>query len=242
MTPRSVAYNRRPMPKKSSPQRDAEQRSEARRRARLAAQGRTEDEEQDEVDPAPARSPALPFLQRIFPPAAPLPGKPLPLTGFTYSGRLRPIVLGGWLIRQNLLAGVLMGVLWAASYILVSQYSTSIVGTVASFVSFGSLVAAGWLGWQRPWFYGFVAAVVGYLLYAPYFAFAYAHNPASNPTDLHYVAPSQVAMYLATNGAVQAGIGALAGFYGGYLRRRLADPASRQAAAARQSSTGRRRR
>lgn len=221
------------MSKKTAAQRDAERRAEARRRSRLVAQGRVIEEEDDEPEAAPARAPSMSFLQRIFPPAAPLPGKPSPLTGFTYTGRLRPIVLAGWLIRMDLPAGVLMGVLWAGSYILVGQSAGSLVGTVASFVSFGSLVAAGWLGWRRPWFYGFAAAVIGYLLYAPYFLFAYARDPASDPTSPTYVAASQVATYLFTNGVLQGAIGALAGFYGGYLRRRIADPATRQASATR---------
>lgn len=221
------------MSKKTATQRDAERRAEARRRSRLVAQGRAVEEGDDESEAAPPPQRPMSFLQRLFPPAAPLIGKPPPLDGFTYAGRLRPLVLGGWLIRQNLLAGIGMAVLWAGSYILVSQYAQSMVGTVASFLSFGALVAAGWLGWRRPWFYGLVAAVIGYLLYAPYFYFAYAQTPMANPTDLHYVKPSEVATYLATNGALQAGIGALAGFYGGYLRRRIADPATRQAAAAR---------
>lgn len=217
------------MPKQTAAQRDAERRAEARRRARLVAQGRAPDEEEDEVEAAPARQPSMSFMQRLFPPAAPLPGKPPPLTGFTYTGRLRPIVLGGWLIRQNLYAGIGMGLLWAASYILTVQEGRSIIGTIASFVSFGALVAAGWLGWQRPWFYGFVAAVIGYILYAIYFVFLFTSDPAVNTL----ATGSQVATYLFTNGLLQAAIGALAGFYGGYLRRRLADPATRQAAAAR---------
>jgi hypothetical protein len=217
------------MSKKTDAQRDAERRAEARRRSRLAAQGRLPDEEEDDAEAAPSRQPSMSFLQRLFPPAAPLAGKPPPLTGFTYTGRLRPIVLAGWLIRQNLYAGIGMGVLWAASYVLTVQEGRSIFGTIASFVSFGSLVAAGWLGWQRPWFYGFVAAVIGYIVYAIYFAFLFASDPAINGL----ATPSQVATYLFTNGLLQAAIGALAGFYGGYLRRRLADPATRQAAAAR---------
>jgi len=217
------------MSKKTDAQRDAERRAEARRRSRLAAQGRLPDEEEDDAEAAPSRQPSMSFLQRLFPPAAPLAGKPPPLTGFTYTGRLRPIVLAGWLIRQNLYAGIGMGVLWAASYVLTVQEGRSIFGTIASFVSFGSLVAAGWLGWQRPWFYGFVAAVIGYIVYAIYFAFLFASDPAINKL----ATPSQVATYLFTNGLLQAAIGALAGFYGGYLRRRLADPATRQAAAAR---------
>ena len=213
------------MPKKTAAQRDADRRAEARRRSRLVAQGRVEEVEEPEV--APVRQPSMSFLQRLFPPAAPLPGKPAPLAGFTYAGRLRPLALAGWLARQNLPAGVLMGILWAAAYILVDQYGRSIVGTIASFASFGSLVAAGWIGWQRPWFYGFLAALIGYLIYAPYFVLAVVPRLPTVWTS------TMTATYLGTNGVLQLGIGALAGFYGGYLRRRLADPAARQAAAAR---------
>lgn len=232
-----------PMPSKTAAQRDAMRRAEARRRSRAMAQGRVADEEQDEPEAAPARRPSGSFLQRIFPPAAPLPGKPAPLAGFTYTGRLRPIVLGGWLLRQNLYAGIGMGLLWAASYILTIQEGRSIFGTVASFVSFGSLVAAGWIGWRKPWFYGFAAAVSGYIVYGVYAVYAYSSDPTQyDPRSPLYVPSDQVATFLLSNGVLQAAIGALAGFYGGYLRRRLADPATRQAAAARQAANARRRR
>jgi hypothetical protein len=151
------------------------------------------------------------------------------MIGFTYDGRLRPVVASLWLIPRNLYAGVAMGVLWAASYVITVQYAGALLGTVASFVSFGSLVAAGWLGWQRPWLYGLVASIIGYLLYAAWFAYSFASTPAL----AEQVTTPQVAQYLLINGLLQAGIGALAGFYGGYLRRRLADPATRQASAAR---------
>ncbi|HEY8921168.1 MAG TPA: hypothetical protein VIN32_00910 [Candidatus Limnocylindria bacterium] len=219
------------MPKKSSAQPDAERRAEARRRARLQAQGRLEEEwdEQDEVEAAPARRSSPSMVQRLFPPALPLPGKPDPLAGFTYSGRLRPVVSSLWLIPRNLFAGVVMGILWAAAYIVTIQYAQSMVGSIASFASFGALVAAGWIGWQRPWLYGFVAAVIGYILYTIYVIIALAGNPALNQPG----ATTQAALFLLTNGVLQAGIGALAGFYGGYLRRRMADPAGRQRTAAR---------
>lgn len=216
------------MSKKSSAPLDAERRAEARRRARLQAQGRLE-EEQDEVEAPPARRPSGSLLQRLFPPAAPLPGKPDPLAGFTYTGRLRPVVSSLWLIPRNPLAGIVMGLLWAAAYIITVQEDRSVVGSIASFVSFGALVAAGWIGWQRPWLYGFVAAVIGYLLYAGYAIFALAGTAALDKPG----ATTLAASFLLTNGILQAGIGALAGFYGGYLRRRMADPATRQAAAAR---------
>jgi hypothetical protein len=218
------------MPKKTAAQRDAERRAEARRRARLQAQGRIPDAEVEEEEAdAPARPGTLSFFQRLFPATAPLPGKEDPMAGFTYTGRFRPLVANLWLIPRNLYAGIGMGVLWAAAYILTVQEARSTIGTVASFVSFGSLVAAGWFGWQRPWLYGLVAAVVGYILYSGFFIYLVATDTAAASV----ITTSQVTAYLLTNGLVQAGIGALAGFYGGYLRRRLADPANRQAAAAR---------
>jgi hypothetical protein len=218
------------MSKKSSAQLDAERRAEARRRARLQAQGRVaDDEEQDEVETPAQRSPAQPFMQRLFPAAAPLRGKPDPMAGFTYAGRLRPVVGSLWLIPRNLYAGVGMGILWAAAYVITIQYAGTLVGSIASFVSFGALVAAGWIGWQRPWLYGFTAAVIGYLMYTVYIIWAIAGDPALSKPG----ATSTAAAFLLTNGVIQAAIGALAGFYGGYLRRRLADPSARQAAAPR---------
>jgi hypothetical protein len=217
------------MSKKTAAQLDAERRAEARRRARLQAQGRLPEEEQDEVEEAPVRRPAPPLFERLFPPAAPLPGKPDPFAGFTYTGRLRPVVASLWLIPRNLYAGVGMGILWVAAYIITIQYGGTLVGSIASFVSFGALVAAGWFGWQRPWLYGLTAAVIGYLLYTIYIIWAIAGDPALSKPG----ATSTAAAFLLTNGLIQASIGALAGFYGGYLRRRLADPAARQAAASR---------
>jgi hypothetical protein len=122
-----------------------------------------------------------------------------------------------------------MGILWAAAYINTIQYARSVEGSIASYASIGALVAAGWMGWQRPWLYGFVAAVIGYLLYTVYVIIALAGNPALNQPG----AAGQAALFLLTNGVLQAGIGALAGFYGGYLRRRMADPSGRQQTAAR---------
>ncbi|HET7083005.1 MAG TPA: hypothetical protein VFJ00_04780 [Candidatus Limnocylindria bacterium] len=217
------------MSKKSAAQQDAMRRAEARRRARLQAQGHVVEADEDEDAAAPVRQPAPPLLQRLFPPAAPLAGKPDPFIGFNYTGRLRPVVANLWLIPRNLFASFGMGLLWTATYIMVDQYAGSTIGSIASFVSFGSLVAAGWIGWQRPWLFGLAAATIGYLIYTPYFIYSVVRAPATIPP----ITASQVALVLLTNGVVQVGIGALAGFYGGYLRRRLADPATRQAAATR---------
>ena len=211
------------MSKKTAAQQDADRRAEARRRARLQAQGRLDEEQVEEPEAEPVRRSSMPLMQRLFPPAAPLPGKGDPFAGFSYTGRFRPLVANLWLIPRNLFAGVGMGILWAATYIMVDQYAGTTIGSIASFVSFGTLVAAGWIGWQRPWLFGLTAAAIGYLIYAPYFIYSIASTGAAA-----LVTGSQVALVLVTNGLVQLGIGALAGFYGGYLRRRLADPATRR--------------
>jgi len=204
--------------------RDAAARAEARRRARLAAQGRLPEDEEAAQAATAQSTPAPGLLQRIFPPAAPLPGKPDPLAGFHSSGRWQVLVSSLWLIPRNPIAGAGMGVVWAVAWIATYFYGQSLPGTIASFVSFGSLVAAGWIGWQRPWVYGLTAAVIGYLIFSPFFAVYIGPQVAAQGGTT-----GEIAQFLAINGAMQAAIGALAGFYGGYLRRRMADPTLRRA-------------
>ncbi|HLA65452.1 MAG TPA: hypothetical protein VK600_02605 [Candidatus Saccharimonadales bacterium] len=208
--------------------REAAARAEARRRARLAAQGRGPDEEADHADTAsPGAAPAGGFLQRIFPPAAPLPGRPDPLAGFSYDGRWRMLVSSLWLIPRNPFAGIGMGVVWGAAWIATYMYGKELPGTIASFIAFGSLVAAGWIGWQRPWLYGLVAALLGYLVFLPYFvAYVAPQLTTTSPGST----PAAIAEFLAINGLMQLAIGTVAGFYGGYLRRRMSDPTLRRAA------------
>ncbi|TMB56733.1 MAG: hypothetical protein E6J47_04350 [Chloroflexi bacterium] len=205
--------------------RDTAARAEARRRARLAAQGRAPDDDQETDDAATAARAPLPgLLQRIFPPAPPIPGKPDPLAGFHYAGRWRALVSSLWLIPRNPIAGAGMGVVWAAAWISTYLYGQTLPGTIASFVSFGSLVAAGWIGWQRPWLYGLTASVIGYAIFSPFFVLYVGPQVASQGGST-----SAIAEFLAVNGTMQAVIGSLAGFYGGYLRRRMADPTLRRA-------------
>lgn len=211
------------MAKKTLSRHEAEARAEARRRSRMMARGEVLDAEAaEEVATTAPRQSGLTFLQRIFPTAPPLTGKPDPMIGFTYTGRLRPVVASLWLIPRNLYAGIGMGVFWAAAYMVTVLYANSPIGITASFLSFGSLVAAGWFGWQRPWLYGLVAAIVGYLLFAAFFSWLVANDPNAQ------AGTGDVAQYLLSNGLLQAGVGALAGFYGGYLRRRFSDPSLRR--------------
>ena len=80
----------------------ASSRAEARRRARLVAQGQlpADDEGADESPASPRSAPSGGILGRMFPPAPPLPGKPDPLAGFRYDGPFRTVVTTLWLLAR----------------------------------------------------------------------------------------------------------------------------------------------
>lgn len=218
-----VAYNRRPM---STPtRRSASTRAEARRRARLAAQGQLPAEEQDEASAStPARTAAGgSFLTRLFPPAAPLPGKPDPLAGFAYAGPMRSLVATLWLLARHPVGWVLPGIVWAISYLATSAGRGSFVSIVASLGTFGALVGAGWIGWQRPWAFGAAASILGQLGFGGLLGIL-ALNGVDVDGPNETIPVGQAAVSLVVSGIFMAPIGALAGFYGGYLRRRLAEP------------------
>ncbi len=170
--------------------RTAEERAEARRRARRAARGdEGEFDLQNEEEASGASSSAAgtggSFLNRLFPPAPPLPGKGDPMQGFAYAGPLRGVVGSLYLLSRNPLPWILGGLLWAAGQLFRSD---SIVGIVALFVSFAGLIGAGWLGWQRPWLFGLAAGVVGWLVLIGAFVGLSATVPsitgAASPTPL----------------------------------------------------------
>lgn len=212
----------------SEQRRQAESRAEVRRRARLAAQGQPVDEElvDDAGSPTPSPAASRPggsFLRRMFPPAAPLPGKPDPLGAFSYGGPLRGVVGTLYLLTRSPLVWIAMGLLWTLCYSVTTFYAGSIYAVVTSLGTFAALVAAGWIGWQRPWAYGAAAAMLGFLGYAAVLT-ALALNGVDIDGQDTSIPPSQVAVSLALNGVFMIAVGALAGFYGGYLRRRLAEP------------------
>jgi hypothetical protein len=197
----------------------AASRAEARRRARHLAHGHELDEgDGSETDAAPAGpATARPtFLTRLFPAAPPLPGKPDPLAGFTYSGPLPGIVSSLYLLARYPLVWGIAGAAWAVARILTELTGNSLIGIVASLISFASLIAAGWIGWRRPWLYGLAASVLGLLIYVVIWTPLLTGQPG-----IRY---SGGALLLAviSRDAFQPLFGALAGWYGGYLRRRLA--------------------
>lgn len=205
------------MSNRSSDERAAATRAEARRRARLAARGEWTDEADAEPAPEPQRSGGG-FLSRIFPPAPPLPNKPDPLTGFDPSGPLRPIRERIFLLRSNPIVWLIGGLLAFLGFLASIYYAQGLLGLVGTFLLFGSLVGAGWYGWQRPTLFGTAAAIVGYLLSAGLVLYSFASQGAG--PDTFETTPGQFAVRMVTDGLIQAGLGFLGGWYGGYLRRR----------------------
>src|SRR5204862_8322029 len=116
--------------------------AEARRRARLAAQGQPGDPEWEagEVEQVPPR-PSGGLLQRLVPPAPPLPGKGDPLAGFTYAGPGRPIVAAFWLLAHHPIAWLVPALIWMVAWPFSLGGGTSaLVGPVAQYTA---LIAAG---------------------------------------------------------------------------------------------------
>ncbi|HYN64714.1 MAG TPA: hypothetical protein VES36_08920, partial [Candidatus Limnocylindrales bacterium] len=79
-----------------------------------------------------------------------------------------------------------------------------------------AILAAGWFGWPRPWLFG-VAAVVGGTLIRATFVVLLPIAGASGPGDV-------AALFLAItlDSLPLVVFGAFLGWYGGYLRRRMA--------------------
>ncbi len=207
-----------------SSQRDIATRADARRRARQLARGEepVDREEPPEVNSraADGGQPRGSFFDRMFPPAAPLPGRGDPLAGFHYQGPLRQVVATGYLLTRNPLVWIAMGVAWAVTYFLQIVFQSSLIGIVASMLSFVALIAAGWIGWQRPWAYGLAAAILGFLLYAIFLLL----NILRIPTNGNVFNGADFAFFVVSYLVMQSIIGVIAGFYGGYLRRRLSEP------------------
>lgn len=199
------------------PDDNAPSRAELRRRSRQVARGEiAEEETPDTAEEAPV-GPGTGILGRIFPPAPPLPNRPDPLAGFDRTGPLRPIRERLFLLRSNLIAWIVPGVLAFVGFLASVFYARGLLGLLGTLVLFGSLVAAGWFGWQRPTLYGTAASVLGFLFSSGLILYSFASQGAGPDT---FGTPAAVALRLLTDGLIQAGLGFLGGWYGGYLRRR----------------------
>jgi hypothetical protein len=195
---------------------DTTSRADARRRSRLAARGDLEEDQQpSEPQTEPQQEGGI--LRRIFPAVPPLPGRGDPLAGFDRSGSLRPIRERIFLLRRNLPAWALTGVLAVVGYIAYRFYSQGLFGLLGMFVMFGALIAAGWYGWQRPTLYGTAAGVLSFVIVA---IFVIVALTAEGAPASEFAGPW--ATTLLFEGLYQTGLGFIGGWYGGYLRRRQA--------------------
>jgi MFS-type transporter involved in bile tolerance (Atg22 family) len=124
-----------------------------------------------------------------------------------------------YLLGQSPLVWIAMGVLFGASTLAMQVFQQTIIGVFASVLTFVTLIAAGWMGWRRPWAYGLAAAVLGFALLVAFQFIGGAVSGTPVPFDAGTIIVSLIAY-----GAFQALVGAVSGFYGGYLRRRMAQP------------------
>ena len=196
----------------------ATSRADARRRARLAARGELPEEPTEEPTPTSSNEGGG-FLRRLFPVVPALPGKGDPLAGFDRAGPLRPVRERLFLLRSNWLAWVLPGILAVVGYLAYRFYAQGMFGLLGMFVMFGALIAAGWYGWQRPTLYGTSAGILGFLIVASIVAIGFAVRGAGLDT---FGGTTDLATIFLFEGAYQAGLGFVGGWYGGYLRRRQA--------------------
>ncbi len=205
--------------------RSAEERSEARRRARYAAQGREGElgwEGEEEAAEATETRGGGSFLTRLFPPAPPLPGMPDPLAGFGYDGPLRGVVASLYLLARHPVPWLGLAAVWAAGRLLLEFAGIfgsigAVVAIVASLAAFGALIAAGWIGWPRPWLFGLMASIAGILI------FGVLTESTLTGAGVEFTrGQAFLGSVYQEVAAFQPLFGALAGWYGGYLRRRMA--------------------
>ncbi|HEY8178999.1 MAG TPA: hypothetical protein VIH33_01245 [Candidatus Limnocylindria bacterium] len=220
-------------------------RAEARRRARQQERGEEADySEGEEPSTEASTRPSGPagLFGRLFPPAAPLPGKPDPLAGFTYSGPFRGVVAALYVLALNPRGWLLPGIAWAVAQTVSTinlwiavAYSNQFKGAPPSYGlleivgllgTVFAVVSAGWIGWQRPWLFGLSASIAGTLIQATILGVLIDPVPVANAT----FGSVFVAITLNQILQLQWALGALIGWYGGYLRRRMTvtAPAARQ--------------
>jgi len=215
-----------------TPEERAASRAETRRRARLAARGELTADEEVTADPEPAGERGGLF-NRLFPAAPPLPNRVDPLAKFDRTGPLRPLRERIYLLRRNPLAWMLPSLICFVGYYLSETNRGNTLGLVGMFLTFGSLIAAGWYGWQRPALFGTITALIAFVMVWGIFLATVAER-AGDPT---LGSPLELTGLLLLQAVIQGGLGFLGGWYGGYLRRRQAQVSAQ----ARRASAGRRR-
>jgi len=178
----------------------------------------------DAAETAPAR-PRPSLLNSIFPPAPPLPNKPDPLLGFTYRGPLRSQVAWLYLLANNPRAWLLPAIPWAAAQTLTMFTPLALPRLIFQMAGVAAALAAGWIGWQKPWLFGLMAAVAGSIIQGIFLALVPGNLERGTALEWFNYA---VVVAIAQLGLLYA---ALMAWYAGYFRRRLAaqrSPSTRQ--------------
>jgi hypothetical protein len=165
------------------------------------------------------------LLTSIFPPAPPLPGKPDPLAGFTYRGPLHAQVAWLWLLARNPRAWLLPAIPWAMAQTLSIFTVIVIPRLVFQMAGVLAALAAGWIGWQKPWLFGLVTALAGAVIEGVFLALI--------PGNIERGTALQWFTYAIVVQIAQLSVlyAALMGWYAGYFRRRVSgqrSPLSRQ--------------
>jgi hypothetical protein len=146
-----------------------------------------------------------------------LPGKGDPLAGFTYRGRFRGYVSGAWLLARHPLAWGVAAIGWAVLQLaLLIVPRENLVAFAITLGQYGLLIGAGWFGWWRPWLFGTAAGVLGVIFHA-LIAGLITIQAGEGLSAAGAVVTSLTALLV-----LYGLVGAFAGFYGGYLRRRMA--------------------
>jgi hypothetical protein len=139
------------------------------------------------------------------------------LAGFTYRGRFRGLVAGAWLLFKHPLPwGVAAGGWAVLQLALLVAQRQNLVAFAITLGQYGLLIGAGWFGWQRPWLFGAAAGVVGVVFHAVIAGIATMQAGEGAEAALSVVGSLSALVIL------YGLVGAFAGFYGGYLRRRMA--------------------
>ena len=205
------------MPKTT--RRETQARAEARRRSRQLERGEEVADDDSAEAPAAAgqqRPPRPGLLTSIFPPAPPLPNKPDPLAGYTYRGPLRNQVAWLYLLANNPRAWLLPAIPWAMAQTLSMFTLIVIPRLIFQMVGVLAALAAGWIGWQKPWLFGLFTALAGSVIQGIFLALV--------PGNIERGAAVQWFTYAIVVAIAQLSLlyAALMGWYAGYFRRRLA--------------------
>ena len=124
---------------------------------------------------------------------------------------------GAWLLVRHPLPWAAPALAWGLlQVVLLLTPRDSTQAFVLTLGQYTLLISAGWVGWQRPWLFGAAAGAGGFATNVALLAgLALRANTPLGPLDAQATA-------LGAQAALWATFGAFGGFYGGYLRRRMA--------------------